>query len=245
MSLTPEWWVPSRPIKLSGLFPVDRPAPAEGATPLLPSTVDAREEELFTKVVRRQKKKATVVAPPVSVAPVKRPAPKPPAVLVKVQEGTTYADTVRALRASGAVDSENIATVAGVRRTREGHVLVEQKRGPGAEDAAVTLRRKLTENLGNSVGPITADGHTTEIEIVDLDAAATREEILTALTKAAADNGASSEMCSAISVTGLWATKRGQQVATASLPPSMASTITRFPLGWIMCWVRPRRPEPL
>ncbi|KAL4107313.1 hypothetical protein QTP88_017680 [Uroleucon formosanum] len=45
-------------------------------------------------------------------------------------------------------------------------------------------------------------------------------------------------------ITGLWPTRSGQQIATARMTRAAASSISRVPIGWTMCRVRPRRSEP-
>jgi hypothetical protein len=45
----------------------------------------------------------------------------------------------------------------------------------------------------------------------------------------------------AVQVTDLWSTRSGQQIATVRMT---RASVTRIPVGWTMCRVRPRRPEP-
>lgn len=150
---------------------------------------------------------------------------------IKVPADASYADTVNALRAPGTVAPADIASVSAVKKTREGHVLRELKRTAGAEATVTTLSKKIAENLSENAAAITAMGQTTELKIVDLDAAATREEVLAALVQAAADNSAPLEVTATISVTGLWSTKIGQQVTTAVVPAVVVPKITRVPIG--------------
>lgn len=110
---------------------------------------------------------------------------------------------MRALHIPGIVAPADVGSVSAVRKTRERHVLVELKRTAGAEDTATNLSRKIAENLGEKVAAVTAIGHTTEMEILDLNAAATWEEVLAALVKAAADDDVPPETTADISVTGL------------------------------------------
>lgn len=272
MALTPEWWVPTRPVSLNGggrpveavhttrsskvkqtksaavkaaaTTPVrghagTRSYAGAASQPPPPATTDM-EESAFATVTRKKGAKRPV-AQKAAAAPRRLP-PKKPAVLIKVPEGASYADTVRALRAPGAVTTADIASVTGVRKTREGHVLVELKRSAGAFTTAASLTRKFAESLGEKAAAVMAVGHTTE---VDLDAAATREEVLTALKKAATDNGVPPEAITEIRITGLWSTWVGQQVASATVPAFVATKITRVPVGWTMCRVSPRRPVPV
>lgn len=58
---------------------------------------------------------------------------KPPAVLVKVAAGSSYADTVRAVRQNSDLNLVEMgARVTGMRRTRDGHLLVELAKGVGS-----------------------------------------------------------------------------------------------------------------
>lgn len=42
-----------------------------------------------------------------------------------------------------------------------------------------------------------------------------------------------------------WTTKSGKQISTARMNRATAYTVTRIPIGWTVCRVRPRRPEPV
>jgi len=88
-------------------------------------------------------------------------------------------------------------------------------------------------------------GVTTEVEIVDIDAAATSDEVLDALRLHATRTSGSTTVDQAISVTGLWATRVGLQVATAKLPVNLARGLEKIRIGWTQCRVRARRPPPL
>ncbi|KAL4119778.1 hypothetical protein QTP88_012550 [Uroleucon formosanum] len=131
---------------------------------------------------------------------------KPPAVLVKVAAGSSYADTVRAVRNNSEVNLVELgAQVTGMRKTRDGHLLVE-------------------------LAKVTTEG-----------------EVLSALR--AAIPGSEDEQTAicerqAVQITGLWSTRSGQQIATARMTRASAAIVTRVPIGWTMCPVRPRRPEP-
>ncbi|VVC31115.1 Zinc finger, CCHC-type [Cinara cedri] len=48
----------------------------------------------------------------------------------------------------------------------------------------------------------------------------------------------------AVQITGLWPTRSGQQIVTARMTTAAASIVIRVPIGWTMCRVHPRRPEP-
>lgn len=156
MTLTPEWWVSTQPIGLKSAGPKSgkrevglkqgRAGPANtnrgvtiptrdksGARNYVeatsqPPTLEALdvEEGGYTVVKKKQPKTKSMKPPAADVAP-KRLQPKKPAVLVKVPTGASYADTVRALRAPGAIAPADVASVSVVRKTREGHVLASSK----------------------------------------------------------------------------------------------------------------------
>ncbi|KAL4091731.1 hypothetical protein QTP88_026378 [Uroleucon formosanum] len=136
---------------------------------------------------------------------------KPPAVLVKVAAGSSYADV--------------IVQVIGMRRTRDGHLLVELAKGVGSVEAAQKL-------LGEAVGAVSHLGQYAVVEIVDLDAVATEGEVLAALRAAipgAEDDQAAIYDRQSVQITGLWSTRSGQQIATARMTSASASVITRIP----------------
>ena len=84
--------------------------------------------------------------------------------------------------------------------------------------------------------------HTAEVEITDLDEVTTKEEVLDAIRKTIRDEDLPS--AEEIKITGLWATREGRQMATATVPISISRTLTSIRVGWTQCRVRPRRPEP-
>jgi len=173
---------------------------------------------------------------------------KPPAVLVKVAAGSSYADTVRAVRNNSEVNLAELgAQVTGMRKTRDGHLLVELAKGAGSVVAAQKLTSAIATRLGDAVGGVSQLSQFTVVEIVDLDAVTTEGEVLSALR--AAIPGSEDDQVAicerqAVQITGLWPTRSGQQIATARMTRASASIVTRVPIGWTMCRVRPRRPEP-
>lgn len=173
---------------------------------------------------------------------------KPPAVLVKVAAGSSYADTVRAVRNNSEVNLAELgAQVTGMRKTRDGHLLVELAKGAGSVVAAQKLSSAIATRLGDAVGGVSQLSQFTVVEIVDLDAVTTEGEVLSALRAAipgSEDDQAAICERQAVQITGLWSTRSGQQIATARMTRASATTVTRVPIGWTMCRVRPRRPEP-
>lgn len=109
---------------------------------------------------------------------------KPPAVLIKVADGGTFEETLRAVQT--AVDPEALGVeVKKIVKTREGHVLVEMKGGPKAAGGAETLSKAVAEKAGESTGGVRQLGTTIEVEVVDTDPNATEEDVRVALVAAA------------------------------------------------------------
>jgi hypothetical protein len=209
-----------------------------------PTTEPMEVEGAWHTVERRKPAIKTSTAHPKPKAPA-RPI-KPPAVLVKVATGSTYADTVRAIRNTSGLTPESIGSrVTALKKTREGHLLVQLSKGQASQMTAEKIRSAIADKLGDQVGDVRRLGATAEVEIVDIDAAADQDEVLSALKGAipGEDTSADSERDN-IRVTGLWMTRSGQQVATATMAPSTAAKIQRVAIGWTMCRVRPRRQLP-
>lgn len=105
----------------------------------------------------------------------------------------------------------------------------------------------IATSLGDAVGGVSQLGQYAVVEIVDLDAVTTEGEVLSALRVAipgSEDDQAAIFERQAVQITGLWPTRSGQQIATARMTRAAASIVTRVPIGWTMCHVRPKRPEP-
>lgn len=165
---------------------------------------------------------------------------RPAAVLIKVGEGRTYADTLRQVRGTP-IDFEGLGThVTSMRKTMKGDLLVELTKGTKAIAATSKIRDRLAEAITGSV--VTRLRHSAEVEITDLDEVATKEEVLAAIRKAMINDDPLSE--EEIKVTGLWATREGRQMATATVPIKFSRSLTSVRVGWTQCRVRPRRPEP-
>lgn len=123
-------------------------------------------------VVAGRHMKARAPALPQTVAPLQ----KTPA--ENVAPGSSYAGTVRKMRA---IDAADVLTVTGLRRTRKGHVLVQMQHSKEEVDLADRLRTTFQEKLGDSVNPIASLDCATDVEIVDLDPVATEVKVLEAL----------------------------------------------------------------
>jgi len=89
-------------------------------------------------------------------------------------------------------------------------------------------------------------GVSVDVEILDLDAATTASEVLEALRAAlpgGEDPNTKAER-EAIHDVRIWPTRSGQQIASAKMSRYAASKITKIPIGWTMCRVRPRTVQP-
>lgn len=144
---------------------------------------------------------------------------KPPAILVKVTAGSSYADTVCAVRHNSELNlAEMGAQLPGMRKTRDGHLLVELAKGAGSVEAAQKLSSAIATRLRDAVGGVSQLRQYIVLEIVDLDSVTTKDEVLTALRVAIPgpenDHAAIYER-QAVQITGLWPTRSGQQIATA------------------------------
>jgi len=191
-------------------------------------------EAPFT-TVSRPVRKAKAPTP----QPAKRIHQRPAAVLVKVGEGRTYADTLRAVR-NTVIDFDAMGThVTAMRKTLKGDLLVELTKGAKAVAATSTIRNKLAEITGTVV---TRLRHIAEVEIIDLDEVTTQDEVLAAIRKSLYGDDLPDD--DEVKVTGLWSTRDGRQMATAIVGVADASKLTSIRVGWTQCRVRPRRPEP-
>lgn len=90
-----------------------------------PVTEHPKEEEWKEVRTKRAPASKEGAASDVATTRARRPKVRPPAVLVKIATGSSYADTVRALRGPGGVDLEDAGIGAEsikLRRTRDGHL---------------------------------------------------------------------------------------------------------------------------
>lgn len=196
-------------------------------------------KEMTDELKHRRKKPTTFVIDPGSK----------PSDLIKVQADSNYADTVRALRTTAGLNpTEFGAKVTSMRQTRSGHVLVEMGKGTKSELAAGKLRTAISEKLGERVGGVVHLSQYTEIEIVDLDAIADKTEVLDAVRSAILGDESDPVVMAerdAVSITGLWSVRSGQQVATLRVAKSTVTKIGRVTIGWTVCRVRERSPPPM
>lgn len=160
-------------------------------------------------------------------------------------EGETYEGTVKAVQE--AVDPGALGVdVKRIVRTLDGHLLVEMVGGPKAADGEATLSRAVRDKAGDLAGWVVQLGTSLEVEIVDLDPGAEREDVLAALETAMDSLGDESpeSLKAQITITGLWRVKSSTKIATAKIPRA-AAKLSSLKFGWTVTKVRPRRPEPL
>lgn len=170
---------------------------------------------------------------------------KPPAILIQNAAGKSYRDTILAVRNCG-LTREEIGTSVTMRQTRGGCLLLELPKGSSSTKAAKTIALAMHSKLGDSVGKVVQLGVQVEVEVLDIDAAATASEVLEALRDAipGQDDPAGKIDRDVVSDVRIWGTRSGQQIATAKMPRSIAASIARVPIGWTMCRVRPRTLPP-
>jgi len=190
---------------------------------------------------------ATETSTSAPAAPTKRAsvAKKPPAILIRPGDGKNYTDTVRTVRACG-LTSQDLGASVTMRETRDGSLLLELAKGANSSAVAKFIAAALSTRLGYSVGRVTQLGVQVEVEVLDLDAVSTAAEVLGGLRAAIPGDNDPTAVAErdGISDVRIWSTRAGQQVATAKMSRYAASLITRVPIGWTMCRVRPRTQAP-
>lgn len=253
MDLTPEWWIPTRPVSLNRSGPPEKKQSkvvpksyAEVSTHRSTAAVETEDDEEPFKLVERRRRKS--LQPPVVVPTVKRPLQKPPAILIKVPSGGTYAETVKTVK--GAVNPKEIGVdIAAMRRTREGHLLLEV-RGDDAAASAERLKDAVADRAGTQIGGIVGLGSRVVAEVLGLDPTVDEEEVRTALQDAItcrSDDSSSATEAESVVITGLWPIKAGTQIATATMSTSALGRLVKIgkiPVGWTMVRVRQRDEPP-
>ncbi|XP_060871314.1 uncharacterized protein LOC132945557 [Metopolophium dirhodum] len=126
-----------------------------------------------------------------------------------------------------------------MRQTRDGSLLLELPKRASSTTAVKNLVSAMSDRLGQSIGKVHQLGVQVEVEVLDIDAAATSQEVLEALRNAIPGQDDPTSK-----VDRIWCTRSGQQIATAEMPKHLASAITRVPIRWTMCRVRPRTLAP-
>lgn len=206
---------------------------------------DMETEEGYTTVARRQRTKRTNAGGPRTPSAPGHRQDKPPAVLIKTKPGSTYAQTVAAVKA--AVNPAELgAPVRRIRRTQDGHTIVEFDRTAAAHEAAGKMRAALTQKAAETVEAVSQLGNVVVAEIVDIDPTATEEDVVAAIRSAADEcSTEATDELAATAVTGLWHVKSGTQVATVNIPKTLLGKLDRLHVGWTVARIRPRAPEPL
>jgi len=251
--LTPSWWdsdsatearAASRRRKAKSVIGVDAlPAATNGGEE---STMET-DTENWTTVVKKPVKSrnpAPTESRTMTAKPKSQPK-KPPAILIRPLEGQSYADTVRTVRSCG-LSRTDIGANVKMRETKDGSLLMELSGGVSSGLAAKKITSAISTKLGNTVGKVLQLGVNAEVEILDLDATATALEVLDALREAipGGDDPTARAERDNIQDVRIWPTRSGQQIASAKMSRYAASVITKIPIGWTMCRVRPRTSPP-
>lgn len=157
------------------------------------------EEPREEKAKRRKKKKKAKAGAPQKTGEVSAPAPtsasnrpaapvrkaKPEAVILKPAAGKTFADVLSTVRKAVNPDSCGVRVKA-VRQTRTGEVLLELGRSSKESRAAFSEALKGAVGAASSVRQLVPRA---TLEIRELDACTTKEEVTEALRRALGDYG--------------------------------------------------------
>lgn len=191
---------------------------------------------------RKRRSAAAVNAPPTTDVPPRIPF-KPPAVIIRLKEDQTFAKTVPAIK-SFVSPSELGAPVAKIRASKEGHAIFEFARTAKAHTAANKLSEEITQKLSESAGIASQLGRLAEAEVVDLDPTVTEAEVLEALRRVVPESMTDAESeTDLIRITGLWATRAGTQIATATMSRALLPRLSKVTIGWTVAKIRPRAPR--
>lgn len=159
------------------------------------------------------------------------------AVLIKLSAGTSYEDALKRVRNSGVDPAVFSVTMRAMRKTKNGDLIVYLGKSAKSISAAEPLRRALVEKLGEHVSAVSNLGTLVEMEGVDIDSVATKDEVLKAIVKAFVDKYGADDhsivgTVSAISVSSMWALRSGQQVAVVKIPRALKVTeVTHVRVG--------------
>ncbi|KAL4111988.1 hypothetical protein QTP88_015841 [Uroleucon formosanum] len=142
-------------------------------------------------------------------------------------------ETVCAVRQNSELNLAKMgAQVTGMRRTRDGYLLVELTKGVGSVEAAQKLSSSIAIRLGEAVGAVSHLGQYAVVDIVDFDAVASEGKVHATLRSAipgAADDQTAIYDRQAVQITDLWSTRSGQKIATTRMTSASASAVTRIP----------------
>ncbi|XP_046424562.1 uncharacterized protein LOC124181884 [Neodiprion fabricii] len=221
-------------------------SPSTGAAEKRPRPEEQGEkpqQEGWSEVVKRGRRKTAASTPAAPAAPTKNtaaapakergPRPRKPvrpdAVLIKTEGEQNYAEVLKRVR--GQVDPDKVgASITAVRRTRGGDVLLELKGSSGAQ----ALKEAVVVALGGQAKVSTLEP-TMTIEVRDLDEITTAEE-----TRAALSSALKAPLEGEIRLRSGF---RGTQTALTRIPQRTARkllAIGKVKIGWTACRIRER-----
>lgn len=161
----------------------------------------------------------------------RRPRVKPDAVLIKTkQDGPSYADMLRKVK-QGADAQEVGSKVSKIRKTNDGHILIELQKGTDAEAVKAAI-----EGIVKDDGDIRRLSTNTTLEVHDIDDVTTAEDVKNAIVKMIGDKHKDSVL-----VRTLRQSFRGTQIAVVTVPARLANSITSkrtIRIGWTDARVR-------
>lgn len=190
-------------------------------------------EEVEVKEPKRQVANATRKP---KRAPRKKKRPKrlksrPEAVIIKPQEGHSFADVLKTLRQNVKPEETDVA-VQSIRKTKTGAILLVMGKGGKKDEFRDMIKGTLKETA--AVDDLTPKG---TIEIQDLDALSTAEEVINAVTKAT-DLGVDN-ITAHLTPTN----NREQRRAFVTLPIAGVNKLLERPrikIGWTNCRIKYR-----
>ncbi|KAK7863199.1 hypothetical protein R5R35_003449 [Gryllus longicercus] len=188
-----------------------------------------KEEDNWTEVRRKKKKPPKNARAGRGQKEKKKAKARTNAVLIKPSEGKAYAEVIGALRSKISPEDENVE-VRGIRKTRDGNVLVEL--GNQSHECK-TFRKIVQEALGEAcdVRNLTPQAR---LEIRDLDCLTTEEEVRLAIQRET--NADPNEL----KVTVLQPNSREQRLAIVEMEEAVATPLLykqRVKIGWVNCRV--------
>lgn len=207
---------------------------ARGGEALKPQPKSAGEWKVAqSKRTSQKKKKEAKADEPKNVKKVKKRAQKPKteALLIKPQQGKTYAEVLGQLGKAVSRDADD-TNIKSVRQTRSGAVLVEFAPSASIQDQ---FRESVVSALGD-MAKVNSLVPTASLEIRDLDCLTTVEEVTAAIRKGVPDIGQ-------IRVGLTSANSRMQRAAIVDVEERWAAKlmqVEKLKIGWVVCRIRRR-----